>query len=325
MKKVFILSVILSLGWSALIAQIDTSALLFTTVFYLEDARGNRDTVYISASSQANGVYNPELGEVNLQHIPFDSVLEARLVRVIDVFDLSHAVPYMYKHAIGRIESQSITLFCRWGITDYSIAVHNKYPPLKVSWDSTFYASGGTIGCWRAAFLTNSFQHSLNAMGWYLETEGTGIDWACLAEESEHVFYPFPLPYYFDESSFIQHNIYSGNSFRYDTIAVFNFDPGGGPFGDKPCDGTVSTRSELQTLSFDVFPNPAQGELRLRMPAAHERIREVSVYDGRGAIAAKMSGINGGSVDVSGLPPGSYFLKVLTQSGRVGVRRFVKL
>lgn len=76
----------------------------------------------------------------------------------------------------------------------------------------------------------------------------------------------------------------------------------------------------LETDDLGVYPNPATDRIYFR---SAEGVRDVTVYSLTAAVVAKASGADG-SVDVSGLPSGIYFVKVTSDSGNDMIRRFVK-
>ncbi|MCS6928631.1 MAG: T9SS type A sorting domain-containing protein [Saprospiraceae bacterium] len=103
----------------------------FIMPIWFEDSRGNKDTVWVggdpSASSQN---INPQFGEIAIT-APFDSVFEVRAVHTDDgnwktsktIVELNDSPGQCYLPASTRL------------------MFHVKYPPVKISWDTTILAT----------------------------------------------------------------------------------------------------------------------------------------------------------------------------------------
>ncbi|MFT5999451.1 MAG: hypothetical protein ACI81P_001909 [Neolewinella sp.] len=319
MRAILSICLLTSLCVFSLSGQIDPANLLFTERFTFEDARGNQDTVYMSGSEQANGTYNPDLGEVNLANFPFDSIFEARIVRTVDIFDFPTSMPFMFKHAIGHIDRFNGG-FCRNGITWYAFAVQAKYPPITIRWDTASYQPGGALACYPTSYINNTLAEA-TIVRWYEAAEPGFVDFACLGVVGEHTFYPFKAPYYHDpKESYIIASIYAGDSLTQDTIDTYPFNIGGQ--GWLPCAPVIVSESSPADVLINVFPNPVAEKLRITGIEA-SAVRLVEIYATSGQTVLKQNGQTN-EIDVRSLPTGMYYLRIRLSNGTVGLRQFVK-
>ena len=67
-----------------------------------------------------------------------------------------------------------------------------------------------------------------------------------------------------------------------------------------------------------LFPNPAQNEITLKI---NESFSNIEIFDSRGRfiLASKQK-----TIDISSLQSGIYFVKVVTETGRLFTYKFVK-
>jgi hypothetical protein len=72
-----------------------------------------------------------------------------------------------------------------------------------------------------------------------------------------------------------------------------------------------------------VYPNPANDYLMLETDGV--TITYIEVYDAHGKLVLTQQGASIRSVDISSLPPGTYFLRVVCAGARDGVVKFVKI
>ncbi len=128
MKKL-ILFVIILLKANLLCAQ------EFVFPMYFEDALGNRDTVFIGYD--ANGsrdVILPEFGEVDIAHIPFDSVFEVRITNQSDINGTGYVAALFHtKRKIILPPAE----FYYW--PQANIDIHALHWPVKASWDASLF------------------------------------------------------------------------------------------------------------------------------------------------------------------------------------------
>jgi|GEM_PF-4958428 hypothetical protein len=303
-------------------AQIDTTKLLFTETFYFEDARGNKDTVHLSGSSFANGNSNPHLGEINISEVPFDSVFEARIVRIADLYDRSHRVNMMAKHYVADLSANSKESLCNSGLTTTGFVVYAKYPPITLKWDTTAY-NEGVFDCFPGSFINNTLAHDVY-MQWYSFAGPGYYDYACLRGKGEHVFKPFTDPWSHDpHDGYIIASIFTEGGVRSDTIDAYSFNIDG--FGFGPCkDIGVSASEPGGTLAVQVVasPNPVTDQLRFDVPADLV-VSDIKVYSATGQLV--LTAKEGSEpLYVGALAAGIYFSRIEFADGQLATVRFVK-
>ncbi|WP_082017021.1 alpha/beta hydrolase-fold protein [Hymenobacter sp. DG25B] len=89
-----------------------------------------------------------------------------------------------------------------------------------------------------------------------------------------------------------------------------------------PAATPTSTKNNRPALAFSAYPNPAQGQLSVQLPAGVKDAK-VEIMDGTGRQVAKAKVRNGGTVDVSRLAKGWYVLRVAAGK-EVGSQAFMK-
>ncbi|MCQ2308559.1 MAG: T9SS type A sorting domain-containing protein [Bacteroidales bacterium] len=89
-------------------------------------------------------------------------------------------------------------------------------------------------------------------------------------------------------------------------------------------DGTSTPEMEDIVRPFIVYPNPAFNALHIDIsPDVADQVNEISLYDISGRLVkAQQSGF--GSIDISGLAPGMYVMKVALGDGKVFEEKIVK-
>lgn len=99
--------------------------------------------------------------------------------------------------------------------------------------------------------------------------------------------------------------------------------------GQKNYDGTVAYSQVVRVVSHGpgirVYPVPAEDQLYVELAAAHGKIYSMEVSDPAGKILLRMGAamskeVASGSLDVSGLAHGMYFLRVVTSCGEQDVK-----
>ena len=317
-RQNFVILILLLL--SQMDAQIDNASFLFTERFTFEDSRGNHDTVYLSGSHLANGDYNPELGQVNITNIPFDSVFEVRMVRTRDVFSFNTGMPFMFKHAIGHLSGPTTANFCSDGVTWYSFAVWAKYPPVTFRWDTTGYQAGGALECYPNSYINNTLLEATWVRWWEAAAVGS-VDYACLGKIGEHTFIPFAPPVYHDpKKSYIISSIYSGDSLVQDTIDCYPWNIGGP--GWQPCAPIPNSVSDLTTVPVKLYPNPTTDLIRIKLPE-NSVVAKTTIFAVSGQLIGEREDEEA-SWNTSQLSPGLYYLKINFRDGRTALEQFVK-
>lgn len=287
------------------------------TTFYVEDARGNRDSAQIVWHSVASSfeVFT-EKGEENLLNVPFDSILEVRFSNGI-AYD--GPVTKNNKRYFCGIEEGNKPLdpHCDHLYGDANLLVHAKYPPVTVSWDTSFFA---VDNCFRGSAMVNHdiwIEFGTDVSEWEDRGEGR-IETYCMLEDG---FFMTDLLPKWDNSG-------GWSKFAYD-FALNN--------GDTARHGVHALLIEtaiVPTCSFKVLtseeslieekitihPNPVKDMITLdsRLIGSDFQISDIHA---RPVISGVISST---IVDLSEIPAGVYFMRIKGADAR-GSTRFVKL
>lgn len=113
-----------------------------------------------------------------------------------------------------------------------------------------------------------------------------------------------------NENIIVRIEFYSagGNNFYLDDIFVGNSEELGLDY--------------LQSIDFEVYPNPTNGELTIRHDELH-LAGTYMVYDFNGKVVLKNTLNSSHQINVSELSNGIYLLRFLAKDGRTGIRKFV--
>ncbi len=82
--------------------------------------------------------------------------------------------------------------------------------------------------------------------------------------------------------------------------------------------------NESATLNFSIYPNPSQNILNITI---QKTIEKVEVYNSLGQLVKNVGTLDGenNSINITKLATGTYFVKIKTTDGEIGVRRFLKV
>jgi hypothetical protein len=191
--------------------QNDTLALLI----WVEDAVGNKDTVWVYVKSGASDYLDPELGEVNLYGIPVEGDLDIRLVQrtdtnYIDVFG-NNTVPFWLVGSIDSVQGTQLYIFYRGWLRSY---------PENVDMKKNYVAlSGGHHNLMSFWDFTRSFAFSIYAENYPIKI--------CVRAYVESLTFAF--------TDWMSLTVYNGGN------------------GTPHIDGTMSEWDTLQDICFDAL------------------------------------------------------------------------
>jgi len=283
----------------------------FESTIYIEDALGNRDSVVVGSDPEANGHFNPEFGEVDI-NTPWDSVLEIRASHsVADGFaEFPNQSFVLSKKIIGRTSPDGIneTYNCIPFKEVLLIFTSAKYYPLTLSWNRSDYDNV----CSRGAFIA-AHQTALVVDFWFFDPMSLATS-ACMQDTGQHLINTFHEPvlnwWIMDEKEGIGLDSIHGILVAFDNEASIY----------TPCNrDLVSTSTPSEPVAFTVLPNPASDKLYLQS----EELLTWELYTPTGALLKKG---DTEAVEISDYPDGIYFLRVRAREGGVfSVRKIVKM
>ncbi|MCI5082975.1 MAG: T9SS type A sorting domain-containing protein [Saprospiraceae bacterium] len=278
----------------------------FETALYIEDAIGNRDTVYFGFDPLATEDIDEDFGEEVL-NTPFDSVLDAR-------FTPPFSDAYFTKRIINKTAN---TIDGCWGGSGSFLYVHAIHQPVTISWaEADFYDE-----CYRGTFIID---HYIYEVAGPIAAEDIAPQYYCMADVSECTYYltadslamPVPQAYFR-----VQTEAFVGNSEQLDTIfgLKIDFDP---IFGYTPCFWVTATEEPAGIEKVALFPNPATESVELQL-SPNVTPEQVTIYDGVGRILARYP-YKSAAIDITDLPSGIFIVEMLAEDGRRYVARGVK-
>lgn len=284
------------------------SAFFETTIFF-EDAVGNRDSVIIGhdPDAQAHQI-NSQFGEVDISHIPFDSVFEVRGVHYND-FNSVDGPLTNFKKIIGYTIAYSQANDC-YPIVEASVFIFNcKNLPIKVSWDRNVFSNSI---CRNRTVLASHLLPTVTEF-WYLEPLALENS-VCL---SEFDFFEFDL---FDIGQFGFYRIEEIEGSGLDTLyaILLGLSPQGSPI--SPCTAVVSTVdiNEIDNRII-IYPNPTSSIINIDF----KDFDHWTIMDEKSSLIKK--GANN-LVNIEELENGIYFISLFTNDNiLLQTAKFVKL
>ncbi len=107
------------------------------------------------------------------------------------------------------------------------------------------------------------------------------------------------------------HNPFSGKNF-YRLVQVDKN-------GAKVYSSIVIVKMDIETAAMDIFPNPARGQVNINLNNTTGHNNSLSVFDmtGKPVINQMQMTGNATKLDIAGLQPGSYIVKVVTADGKM--------
>jgi hypothetical protein len=271
--------------------QTQVDSIDYLIPFYVEDAMGNRDTAYIGGSKYALPDQNPQLGEVNLVDVPFDSVLEIRAMRTDELFDEDRHPLVISKRCITRFDDFGTPGDCFHSAEHQTLVIHSKYHPITISWEREVMEDGAALFCAQGTYIINTLApYSYDY--WYENAEDAEFEFACLSTQSSISYQrwegftggPFGLDY-------ALHHV-AGSTNLFDTLQIYPI------FGEysqvPPCEAVISSQVEPreESVSIMAYPNPVNERLFLQTEVP-ETITSITILTIDGRAISHQSGYSG--------------------------------
>lgn len=293
---------------------------------YIEDAVGNRDTLILGLYDGAPRGYNPQLGEFDLSHLPYDSVLDARFIT--RVFPPDQEVDYTGKKLVmTRTSSNQANRgpcyefrFTR----QVNIIVNAKYLPVTMRWDTAVFDSNEALRCWDNTFIVNDASFG-SIVDWYRTSAPTDPDsparYQCLARGNE-VSFGLPVMSLTASQHIVQGSAIPMNLPFY-LIAFRPTDEHSAPC--STLEGPSSVYDQTLAQRVQILPNPTYGQLNIVIGEIDFSARSYGIRSLSGQLQGQANYVAGTPIDVSHLPPGMYLLELIDEnSGRRVAKKFVR-
>lgn len=281
---------------------------MFEMPLYFEDALGHKDSIVVGYDTLGStNMLLPQFGEVEVT-APFDSVFE---VRVIHTDNIGSDTKKMAKKIIALYDLNDSGGYC--GTSTFpAIIVKAKYPPIRISYDSSLL--------WNNECRTYTIL-SANWNMFFMEYYWEAQEVYCMGKHSfivDDLIYPHgggtqwlevEVPV---EGKGIQNLPGYFMQFRYWGVCS---------------DSTLIASKEPRASSYgQLWPNPATKSVVIKPPSEFNAVAHVLVFNTMGQqfdcpVVLNNEGIE---MDISRLSPGLYFVKIQAENQYNVVYRLVK-
>lgn len=288
-----------------------------STELYFEDAAGRRDTLTLGwYNSLDDGVinYDVALGEENLIGVPFDSTFE---VRISDGVAYGQEIRKMSHNFYGKRGLHTpFSQFCQYGYQAPILLIHTVDPPVRISWDSMFFAQ--EICTYNSILLDHDIwiefspeEEPWKRNGVYELQNYCMIDQGMAELSLVPIDYPrigwtdFTYDFPLNSGDTVTHGAYA--------ILVDFYIP-------FLCDRLFTSTEDdlLAQEAFNVFPNPASDCIYISNMDVGAGVEVFDLAGSRVVTAQKAE------IDISGLRSGTYVVKTVVNGAR-RVAKFMKM
>ncbi|MCC7026240.1 MAG: T9SS type A sorting domain-containing protein [Saprospiraceae bacterium] len=293
----------------------------FLTTFYFSNAVGNQDSMEIGFDLDAQRGLNIDFGEV-IDRSPFDSIFDVRAVNYYEFRNLkpSNLPNIKAKRIVGQY-SKIINAPCYSGEA-LVFFIHSIHQPITISWRIQDFEKINCPGQIWNFFSPDALYHLLFNHEWIADST---VRYGCMRDSSYTLFLgdkyrsrherPYILKYDIQGKGI--DSIY-GVAFIMDQT-FFYCDP-------SYVDGTDITASNLK---LNVYPNPSVENIFIDINNL-KNIKQVQVINQYGIIIHKIDMDHQVENDLlelntSNYPQGMYYVIIVDQWGRRGIRKFIKV
>jgi hypothetical protein len=285
----------------------------WSTTIYVEDAKGNKDSILIGYDPRALNQINPEFGEMALPKI-LDSVLDVRVVICSEVFCNN---TFKYEYILSKVgidppnlEPNSNTSLCRGIMPRINFAIYAKYKPIKISWQLEHWRDE----CHSGSFLVNHPWSETVVGGYGLY----GRDYFCLGRDQKDVIWNI-VP----STDFLHWNtILPTMDGRMDTMYMQQIGIKRYDFFDNPC--RFSDASDLsEDTDISIYPNPAYDNVNIQ---SEHKFIQVKIYTCDGKLESNIPAVDElTTINVGSISPGIKIMELIDDFGLIYRRKWVKI
>lgn len=272
----------------------------FESKVFFEDAKGNRDTIFIAYDTTALD-YNPQFGEKNITE-PWDSIFEVRAARYKG-FQNGKQPFFLSKKIVSKTTGITHPLYyCPPQKSSILFFTSIKHFPLKITWDSKEHDNF----CNFSNFIINNRGPSFFG-DWY---KGMPKNvYRCMSQDSTLTL-PKDLEYNYD--LYFESTLENGKT---DSIigVILYFAYKGHIFSN--C-GEVSTNDAFFSNLFKIFPNPAHDLLNISILEVEEELK-VECYDLQGRLVYQSNFQNATQINTAAWQRGLYAVVIRDELGRL--------
>lgn len=293
----------------------------FLTMFYFTDAIGNKDSIEIGFDLNAKHSSNPDFGEV-IDRSHFDSIFDVRAVNYFEYYGVTPPSPpnLKVKRIVGGAE-KIVNAPCIGGDI-LLFFINAKFQPITISWRIQDFEKVNCPGQIWNFFTPDYTRHLLFNHEWLWDTT---VRYGCMSDSSYTLFLgekyksrherPFILEY--DIQGKGVDSIY-GVEFVMDQTFFY-------------CDPhyVAGTENKGRNLKLNVYPNPSVENIYIDVMES-KNINQVQVLNQYGELIHKLDMDHQVEHDLlelntSNYPQGMYYVIIVDQWGRRGIRKFIKV
>ncbi|MCC7026241.1 MAG: T9SS type A sorting domain-containing protein [Saprospiraceae bacterium] len=293
----------------------------FLTTFYFADAVGNKDSMEIGFDLDAQQGLNIDFGDV-IDRSPFDSIFD---VRAVNFYEFRHLKPnsppnIKIKRIVGGAE-KIVNAPCYTGEA-LVFFIHSIHQPITISWRIKDFEKINCPGQIWNFFSPDALYHFLFPHEWVWDTT---VRYGCMSDSTYSFFLGAKYKSRWEESYILKYEIQGkGIDSIYGVAFIMN------PLFYY-CDPqyVAVNKSKSPNLIFDVYPNPSLENIFIEINNS-KNIKQVQVINQYGVMIHKINMDHQAEHDLlelntSNYPQGMYYVIIVDQWGRRGIRKFIKV
>ncbi|MBL0237146.1 MAG: T9SS type A sorting domain-containing protein [Saprospiraceae bacterium] len=293
----------------------------FLTTFYFRDAIGNQDSMEIGFDLDAQRGLNIDFGEV-IDRSPFDSIFDVRAVNYFEFKDLKPNLPpnIKLKRIVGGAE-KIVNAPCLVGepLLFFIKAIHQ---PITISWRIQDFEKINCPGQIWNFFSPDELYHLLFPHEWIADST---VRYGCMSDSSYTFFLGDKYKSRSERSYILNYDVQGkgidsiyGVAFIMDQSFFY-------------CDPSYVDGTDIKASNFklNVYPNPSLENIFIEINNS-KNIKQVEVINQYGVMIHKINMDHQAEHDLlelntSNYPQGIYYVIIVDQWGRRGIRKFIKV
>jgi hypothetical protein len=303
--------------------------LLFESKIYFEDAIGNKDTIEIAYDTTANSIYNPLLGEVDLD-APFNKVFEVRASHGLD-WQRNSSECRLSRRIVGSCEKlidildPSNACYAGESILFFIKALHQ---PVKITWDRNAFEDNIKSCQGASFFITDYSYHISDPLSWIWFAKKR---FACAGREDQFIVNldkEYTDTAYSNEVTFSTTRAFSNGLTETISAVELNFENSD---DFSPCQLISKTEYANHVAESNQFekpyPNPAVNSIFIENPSINP-VLSVTIFDQTGQFIKSCEWSDQfektHQIRVDDLNAGIYFIQYSHRNKEMHYGRFVK-
>lgn len=279
----------------------------FSFQMFFEDAEGNQDTLTIGYDiNGSRDTINPDFGEENIAHIPFDEVFDVRITNQADMCHFNTTDPLFHtKKKIIKNECNDSFTKDSYFYFVVNIDIHAINWPVTVSWDKTPFdnqcLNGSFFGAWHPVFWPDMIAYYSDVERVILYKNETVTFTENYPDNWDDEYIESMCNYYLTEDEKLISTFYVGLA----DSTIF----------------AVNVEEFLNSKTILFYPNPTSGILHFENVGIS--LKSVKIIDIFGKIQNAV--ISENTIDIKHLKNGIYFLKIISSNEKAYTIKVLKI